>query len=123
VTAAEELVPLALQIARYRLLGVRRKAARRGEYGQVSVDDVPLPDLSVSPLGEIERREMLARLKTALAQVGDRCREIIRHKLDGRSFPEIQRLMQVKSINTIYTWDHRCRRRLLELMGGAWEKL
>jgi RNA polymerase sigma-70 factor (ECF subfamily) len=121
VAAIEELVPLALQIARYRLLAVRRKAARRGEYGQVSVDELPLPDLSASPLDELERRERLARLKAALAQVGERCREIIHYKLDGRSFPEIQQLMRVKSINTIYTWDYRCRKHLLELMGGSWE--
>ena len=24
-------------------------------------------------------------------------------------------------VDTIYTWDHRCRKRLLELMGGKWE--
>ena len=27
-----------------------------------------------------------------------------------------------RSINTIYTWDARCRKELLELMGGSWEK-
>jgi RNA polymerase sigma-70 factor (ECF subfamily) len=27
----------------------------------------------------------------------------------------------VGSINTVYTWDFRCRKNLLELMGGNWE--
>jgi RNA polymerase sigma-70 factor (ECF subfamily) len=121
VTALEELVPLGLQIARYRMLSVRRKAVRRGEFTQVSVDDLPLPDLSADPLSELERREMMERLKRALAQAGERCREIIRHKLEGRTFPEIRELMRVKSINTIYTWDYRCRKHLLELLGGSWE--
>jgi RNA polymerase sigma-70 factor (ECF subfamily) len=121
VTAVEEVVPLALQIARYRLLGARRKAARRGEHSQVSVDELPLADSGPSPLTDLERRETLDRLKRALAQAGERCKEIIRHKLDGRSFPEIQELMGVKSINTIYTWDFRCRKHLLELLGGSWE--
>jgi RNA polymerase sigma-70 factor (ECF subfamily) len=121
VTAIEELVPLSLQIARYRLLGIRRKAARRGESSQLSIDDLPLPDMGPDPLAGLERRERMDRLKRALAQAGQRCKEIIRHKLEGRSFPEIQALMGVKSINTIYTWDFRCRQRLLELLGGSWE--
>ena len=30
-------------------------------------------------------------------------------------------LLGAGSINTIYTWDARCRKRLLDLMGGSWE--
>jgi RNA polymerase sigma-70 factor (ECF subfamily) len=121
VTAVEELVPLSLQIARYRLMGARRKAARRGESAQISVDGLPLADTAPDPLAGMERRERMDRLKRALAQVGERCKEMIRHKLEGRTFPEIQALMGVKSINTVYTWDFRCRKHLLELMGGSWE--
>ena len=29
--------------------------------------------------------------------------------------------MGAQSINTVYTWDFRCRKHLLELMGGDWE--
>lgn len=29
--------------------------------------------------------------------------------------------MNQTSINTIYTWDLRCRKQLLDLMGGSWE--
>ena len=50
-----------------------------------------------------------------------RCRELLKLKLSGLSFPEIQKRMSAASINTIYTWDSRCRTRLLELMGGSWE--
>jgi RNA polymerase sigma-70 factor (ECF subfamily) len=121
IAAPDDLVPLALQIARFRLMAARRKAARRGEYTQVSVDEMPLADLGASPLGALERREMVDRLKRALAQVGERCRAIVRYKLEGRGFAEIQQLLGVKSINTVYTWDSRCRKRLLELMGGNWE--
>jgi RNA polymerase sigma-70 factor (ECF subfamily) len=31
--------------------------------------------------------------------------------------------MGAGSINTVYTWDFRCRQHLLELMGGSWEAL
>jgi RNA polymerase sigma-70 factor (ECF subfamily) len=44
-------------------------------------------------------------------------------KLQGKTFPEIQKIMGVEAINTVYTWDHRCRRRLLELMGGSWVRM
>jgi RNA polymerase sigma-70 factor (ECF subfamily) len=54
--------------------------------------------------------------------MGERCRQLFRLKLEGKSFPEIRELLGVKSINTIYTWDFRCRRELLERLGGNWEQ-
>jgi RNA polymerase sigma-70 factor (ECF subfamily) len=44
-------------------------------------------------------------------------------KLDGKGFAEIQEILGAGSINTIYTWDSRCRKELMDRMGGAWEKL
>lgn len=117
----EDLLPLSLQIVRFKIMSQRRKSARRGEYTQVSVTDIPLPDLDASPADAYERKEMLERLTRAMAQLGDRCRELMRLKLQGKTFPEIQKTMGAAAINTIYTWDHRCRKNLLDLMGGKWE--
>jgi RNA polymerase sigma-70 factor (ECF subfamily) len=119
--APEELLPLSLQIVRFKIMSLRRKAVRRGEYTQVSVTDIPLPDLDADPSGHLERKEMLERLSRAMQQLGDRCRELMRLKLQGRNFTEIQKIMGAASINTVYTWDFRCRKNLLELMGGDWE--
>jgi RNA polymerase sigma-70 factor, ECF subfamily len=118
----EDLLPLSLRIVRFKMMSLRRKAARHGEYSQVSIDDLPLPDLDSSPADYAERRQMLERLAAAIGQLGGRCRELMRLKLEGKTFPEIQKIMGVGAINTIYTWDHRCRRHLLELMGGSWEQ-
>ena len=117
----EDLLPLSLQIVRFTIMSLRRKAARRGEYTQVSITDIPLPDLNSNPADYVERKEMLERLARAVGQLGERCRELIRLKLEGNSFPEIQKIMGAGAINTVYTWDHRCRKNLLELMGGDWE--
>ncbi|MBZ5725203.1 MAG: RNA polymerase sigma factor [Acidobacteriia bacterium] len=117
----EDLLPLSLQIVRYKIMGLRRKAVRRGEYTQVSITDLPLPDLEANPAGQLERQEMLDHLTRAVGQLGERCRQLIRLKLQGKSFPEIQKIMGAAALNTIYTWDHRCRKHLLELMGGDWE--
>jgi RNA polymerase sigma-70 factor (ECF subfamily) len=117
----EDLLPLSLQIVRFKIMSLRRKAARRGEYNQVSITDIPLPDVDSNPAGYLERKEMLERLTRAIGQLGGRCRELIRLKLQGKSFSEIQKIMGAGSINTVYTWDHRCRKQLLELMGGDWE--
>ncbi len=118
----EDLLPLSLQIVRFKMMSLRRKSARRGEYNQVSISDIPLPDLESNPADAFERREMLDRLTRAVAQLGERCRELLRLKLQGRTFPEIQKIMGAGAINTIYTWDHRCRKNLMQLMGGDWEK-
>ncbi|MGD0873225.1 MAG: sigma-70 family RNA polymerase sigma factor [Bryobacteraceae bacterium] len=118
----EDLLPLSLQIVRYKIMSLRRKAARRGEYSQVSITDIPLPDLDANPADQMERREMLERLARAIPRLGERCRELMRLKLQGKTFSEIQKAMQAAAINTVYTWDHRCRKHLLELMGGDWER-
>jgi RNA polymerase sigma-70 factor (ECF subfamily) len=121
VDRLEELVPLALQVARFKIMSLRRKAIRHGEYTQVSVTDIQLPDLQADPAVLVERKLMLERLTLAVAQLGGRCRELLRLKLEGKNFGEIQKRMGAQSINTVYTWDYRCRRQLLDLMGGDWE--
>ena len=121
VVRLEELVPLALQIARFKIMSLRRKSQRHGEYTQVSVTDIQLPDLQADPATLVERKQMLDRLTEAVGQLGDRCRELLRLKLQGRNFGEIRKRMGAQSINTVYTWDHRCRQQLLDLMGGHWE--
>ena len=118
---AEDLLPLSLQIVRFKIMSQRRKSVRHGEYTQVSITDIQLPDLDANPAEFVERKEMLERLAKAMSGLGGRCRELLRLKLQGKAFPEIQKIMGVAAINTIYTWDHRCRKNLLEAMGGSWE--
>ena len=122
VEAIEELVPLAMQVMRFKMVAWRRKLVRRGEIGSVSVDDVPLPDTAHDLELELERRDLLNRLGTAISHMGDRCREIFRLKLLGRTYAEIQKKLGAASINTVYTWDARCRKELLVRVGGSWEK-
>ncbi len=121
VTGLTELVPLAVQILRFKMLDAHRKSLRRGEYNQDSVDDLPLANPGDDPVTQLDQKQRVDRLLAAVAQLGDRCRDLFRWKLEGNSFPEIQRLMKQSSINTIYTWDLRCRKQLLSLMGGRWE--
>jgi RNA polymerase sigma-70 factor (ECF subfamily) len=117
----EDLLPLSLQIVRFKIMSLRRKSVRRGEYTQVSITDIPLPDLDANPADYVERKQMMEQLTRAMGQLGERCRDLMRLKLQGRSFPEIQKIMGASAINTVYTWDHRCRKHLIELMGGDWE--
>ena len=117
----EDLLPLSLQIVRFKMMAHRRKAQRHGEYTQVPVDEIQLPDGAADPLAAAEQREMRERLVKAVSQMGERCRKLFSLKLEGKSYAEIQKVLGVGSINTIYTWDFRCRKNLLELMGGGWE--
>ena len=121
VTDLTELVPLAFQVLRFKMLDAHRKSLRRGEYNQESVDDLPLTDPGDDPATQLDQKQRVDRLLAAIGQLGERCRELFTWKLEGKSFPEIQKLMKQTSINTIYTWDLRCRKQLLSLMGGSWE--
>lgn len=122
VDGLDDLLPLSLRILRFKMAAARRKIVRHGENTAVPAEELPLVDLAPSPESIAGERELLDRLKQALPKLGERCREIFRLKLLGKTFPEIQQEMGAASINTVYTWDSRCRQKLLELMGGRWEK-
>jgi len=121
VTELTELVPLSFQILRFKMLDRHRKMLRHGEYNQESVDDFPLVDPGDDPSRQTEQKERVTQLIAAIQQLGERCQTIFRLKLEGHTFPEIMNLLGERSINTIYTWDSRCRKQLLALMGGQWE--
>jgi len=123
VTELTELVPLSFQILRFKMLDLHRKALRRGEYDQESIDDRPVADCDGDPSVQAEQKQRVSLLIEALQQLGERCRELFRLKLQGHTFPEIQQIFGERSINTIYTWDSRCRKQLLALMGGRWETI
>jgi RNA polymerase sigma-70 factor (ECF subfamily) len=120
VTKLEELVPLAMRILRFKAMAAWRKARRRGEDTAIPAEEATLPDFSMNPGRIAERRELLDRMKLAFRQLGARCRELFSYKVEGLGFPEIRQRMGVSSLNTVYTWDHRCRERLRELMGAPW---
>ena len=107
VARLEELLPLSLRILRYKIVAARRKAFRRGEHLPTGVDESDVAGADPTPEIEAENREMRARLIRALAQTEERCRRLMRMKLQGRTFAEMQREFGVRSINTIYTWDFR----------------
>jgi RNA polymerase sigma-70 factor (ECF subfamily) len=117
----EDLLPLSLEIARLKIWAARRKIHRRGEDRQTPLDDLPLADREADPFEQASRDERAARLESALALLGERCRELFRLKLEGYTFPEIRDQLKVSTLNTLYTWDFRCRKQLLERLGGSWD--
>ncbi|MBI4891550.1 MAG: sigma-70 family RNA polymerase sigma factor [Acidobacteria bacterium] len=122
VAEPAELLPLAFQVIRFKMAAAVRKSARRGEARTIPVEDLPLASREADPERAAARSEMRQRLLAAVSGLGDRCKEMLRLKLEGRSFEEIRQHFQAASINTVYTWDARCRKALLERMGGNWEK-
>jgi len=108
----EDLVPLALEITRLKLWAFVRKTHRRGEDRQVAVEEHTLTDSEPSPLEQAELGERVRALEAAMSTLGSRCRELFRLKLEGYTFPEICKQMGASSLNTLYTWDLRCRKQL-----------
>lgn len=121
VDRMEDLVPLAFQILRFKAVAWRRRALRRGEHRAVDPEAEGLAGDAPNPHLLAERQELRARLLKALEGLGPRCRELFRLKLEGLPFGDIQRLMGAEALNTVYTWDHRCRKQLLAALGGRWQ--
>jgi RNA polymerase sigma-70 factor (ECF subfamily) len=122
IESLDDLLPLSLRILRFKMMAARRKAIRRGEHTAIDAEEAALADQGPSPEVWAENREVLDLLKVAVGKLGVRCREILRLKLLGRNFSEIQEELGASSINTVYTWDSRCREQLLKLMGGRWNR-
>lgn len=112
----EDLLPLSLKIVRFKMLAHHRKARRRGEFTQLSADEIQMPDGHMDALTALEQREERELLLAAVAALGERCRKLLALKLEGKSFAVIQGILGVSSINTIYTWDFRCRQQLIQYM-------
>ena len=117
----EDLLPLSFQILRYKMMTANRKSWRHGEPNNVPPEDLSLPDSRPDPESLAQRQQRLERFAAALRQLGERCRQIFLWKLEGHNFLEIQRRLGVESINTVYTWDFRCRKQLLDHLGGSWD--
>ena len=63
----EDLLPLSLRIVRFKIIGQRRKSVRRGEYTQVSIADIQLPDLDANPAGETTYQHLALALADYMA--------------------------------------------------------
>src|SRR5258706_12400606 len=88
----EDLLPLSLEIARFKIMAAGRKIVRRGEHTQVSVDDLPLAGSGADPLEQAVGRERLERHERDLAGPGDGCREWFRVNLEGYAVSGIRKL-------------------------------
>lgn len=108
----EDLLPVAFRIVRFKMAAHLRKRARRGEAGAVDVTEVALASPDPDPEEEAVAAETREALRAALAELGERCRELLRLKLAGRTFAEIREHFGAASVNTVYTWDLRCRNQL-----------
>ncbi len=82
-----ELVPLAFQVLRFKMLDAPRKSLRRGEYNQESIDDHPLAHPDGDPARQLVQNQRIDRLAAAMAQLGERRRQLFTLKLEGHTFP------------------------------------
>jgi RNA polymerase sigma-70 factor (ECF subfamily) len=120
VERMEELLPLAFRILRFKMVSQQRKSIRRGEYDQVQAEEWPIAGDEPDPEMASIHKEGLEKLLKGISRMPPRCRELFRLKLDGLGFGEIQVALGAETLNTVYTWDHRCRKQLMERIGGRW---
>lgn len=121
VEAIEELVPLSMRIVRFKLAAGWRKSARHGEATSVQAEDAGLRS-DADPERELIVKQQRRLLLEALEELGERCREILKMKLAGLGFEQIRVRLGVESLNTVYVWDLRCRRQLIERLKPQWER-
>ncbi len=121
VEAIDELVPLSMRIVRFKMAALWRKSARHGESSSVQAEDADLR-AQADPEREVIEKEQRRLLLEALEELGERCREILKMKMAGLGFEQIRVRLGAESLNTVYVWDLRCRRQLIERLKPLWEK-
>lgn len=121
IEAVEELVPLSFRIVRFKMAAGFRKSARHGEGSAVQADDAGLCS-GDDPEHELIEQEQRRLMLDALDELGERCREILKMKISGFGFEQIRLRLGAASLNTVYVWDLRCRRQLIERLKTVWER-
>lgn len=118
VRQIEDLLAIGMKTMKFKILGHRRKAKHSGIDGAQPVDDLQLRSEQPDAAEQLERRELADRLAAAVNKLGDRCRQLYRHKLAGKTYEEIRELMGAKTTGAVYTWDFRCLQQLKIQIGG-----
>jgi RNA polymerase sigma factor (sigma-70 family) len=128
VAAAEELVAIGARIVHLKRSAHWTKAARRRALGEAeapSTDDGAAnpfelaPSDAPDPEAIAHARQRLSMLVEAAAKLNGKCREILRRKVQGASLVEIASELG-RPVGTVYSWDHRCHKRLKGLLGDHW---
>jgi RNA polymerase sigma-70 factor (ECF subfamily) len=121
--APEELVAIGARIVAFERTALSRKATRRQAAAEspAGADDAPLDAPSEAPDPEeiAHKRQRVAMLVEAAGRLEGRCRQLLRRKLEGASFVEIAAELG-SPVNTVYSWDHRCHKKLKDLLAERW---
>lgn len=104
----DDLVPVAVQILKFKSWGDIRRRYRRKEDQNLQVEDVLLEYQGPSPEQWILKRELRGLLPKAVRKLSQACRELIGLQLEDKSLKEIIDHFQVPS-GTIYARSSRCR--------------
>ena len=107
----ENLVPVAVQILKFKTWGDNRRRSRRKEDQQLPVDEVLLAAEGPSPEQWVLKRETRELLPKAIRRLSKPCRELIRQQLEGHTLKEIIERSGAPS-GTIYARSSRCREAL-----------
>lgn len=122
VDSIEDLVPLSIQILKFKTMTWRQRLHRSG-YDGIRIEDVSVADDRIGPVDDLLQRERAEHVIAAISRLGDRCRELFRLKLEGRDYDEIRVIMAAKTMAAVYTWDFRCRQRIMKhLLEARWNK-
>jgi RNA polymerase sigma-70 factor (ECF subfamily) len=118
------MLKISVGIARNKIFEQFRQDKREIQFPEATSDHVNTFEAAVSDrtdiLRELERRQLVDRILAAMLHLGEKCRNLLRLKLvEHKGSADIQKLLGVNSINTVYTWERRCLQELINMAGGT----
>jgi RNA polymerase sigma-70 factor (ECF subfamily) len=107
------MLKVAITIARNKMWEYLRQSRREAAFLEEPVDQVDIHR-------ELERRQVIDRILPAMLRLPERCRHLLSLKLiHEKGSAEIQTILGANSINTVYTWERRCFKELINILGGT----
>jgi RNA polymerase sigma-70 factor (ECF subfamily) len=108
-----DMLRLSITIARNKMFEHFRQTRRQEELPETIADQIDIHR-------ELERRQVIDRVLPAMLLLDERCRQLLQLKLfENKGAAEIQKLLGINSINTIYTWESRCFKQLMVRVKGT----
>lgn len=106
-----DVVRVAYTICRYKVL-----ESFHGRQHEPLPDHLPVADPTPSIDASLAEAQVRARdqrrVRAALQELCERCRQLFKLRLQMRQTDEIARIMGAAE-STVYVWEHRCRKRML----------
>ena len=112
-------IPIAVQKFKSLNIDVYRKDKKSLSIDEINEEGSYLPQslqsIEGQPLEELEKKQEFTKIKNAISQMDEKCRELLSYVSEGRSESEIQKILDIP-LGTVSSRKSNCIKKLAEII-------